>query len=649
MDGDGISLYEKYRGFFCMPDGEKRVYERLDPNQKFLFVNNADHLVIEVFDSADGIPESFPLLAQCEILYVSASDWTGPGSYGAHKRMVNFNFNQDDRSKHATDQHGLDVRVNTSKTPMQPGDWNDLRRRLGLAPEASAIDRSEEGCTYPDNSAPSFPTGDHMSPGGTFRVDIYAANVDNYVLDTVKYHSATLCVGCTTEDQKRAEAQELIADNQKDYRTKYTIELSATCAHEIGHGTGVEHHDPTGSNPNNPGLKDCTMRYYGPNEYPANVADLFELVARGHNPSQFCTETFNCWGQLRISDDPNAPSSGAAAAMAGKADEPRGALRLTSQAGNRRTGVPRDKTPAALSVSSDLVWTDLVTGDPLRLEVRLHGPTDQLAANWMAGVQINLTKVTSSGQAQLVLGGDAWKNLLQPLWFDTASLAVSNVTRIREWLASPELVKLTPGSYTLAIAWDGRGLAPASCLPASGIVSLPAMNFAVQDTTTPALEALNERHLAWWRYLLGDDAGTLGHAQRAAQLDPNAVDPLAVESQFLSANAALRLGQLFQAVQTMSSLSAQLPDGNNHAGLLASYQSGLFAPKLRLITLPGQTPARIQVAAIAGEKYALQASDDLKQWKSVSTNGAPANVFELLDSTGSPKGARYYRVQWIPQ
>jgi hypothetical protein len=42
---------------------------------------------------------------------------------------------------------------------------------------------------------------------------------------------------------------------------------------------------------------------------------------------------------------------------------------------------------------------------------------------------------------------------------------------------------------------------------------------------------------------LDDDAGTLEHAQRAAQLDPNALDPLAVESQFLSANAELRLGR----------------------------------------------------------------------------------------------------------
>jgi hypothetical protein len=76
-DGDGISFYEKYRGFTVSFDGTRYAFERLDPHFKYLFIRNPDGLVASTFGSAAGLPESYPVAASCQIRYVDNSGWTG--------------------------------------------------------------------------------------------------------------------------------------------------------------------------------------------------------------------------------------------------------------------------------------------------------------------------------------------------------------------------------------------------------------------------------------------------------------------------------------------------------------------------------------------------------------------------------------------
>jgi hypothetical protein len=81
--------------------------------------------------------------------------------------------------------------------------------------------------------------------------------------------------------------QSIINTHPADGGRKNAIELSASCRHEIGHGTGVHHHDPDNSDPNDNDLKNCTMRYYGPKEFSPDGAvnglveiDYFDLAER---------------------------------------------------------------------------------------------------------------------------------------------------------------------------------------------------------------------------------------------------------------------------------------------------------------------------------------------------------------------------------
>ena len=238
---DGISLYEKYRGFEVLNGVGKDVYERLDPRRKHVFVRNPDRLVRETFDSPEGRPDSYTAAAECEVRYLGAYKWSGPGLFKDWKRVVNFNCSED---KHAVDQRALHVILVTSPTPALPKDYTDLRVSFGW-PAEDPLSAGTEGCAYPDPSAPAM-------------------------------------------------------------------------THEMGHGTGVPHHEPTSDSPSIDALKNCTMRYYSPDEFGPNVGDRFELEARDNNPDSFCHRIHNCWGQIRITDNLNAAAGAEAGLTAGR-------------------------------------------------------------------------------------------------------------------------------------------------------------------------------------------------------------------------------------------------------------------------------------------------------------------------------------------
>ena len=59
-DGDGISFYERYRGFRTSFDDARYAHERLDPHLKYLFIRNPDGLVASTFGSAGGSARILP-------------------------------------------------------------------------------------------------------------------------------------------------------------------------------------------------------------------------------------------------------------------------------------------------------------------------------------------------------------------------------------------------------------------------------------------------------------------------------------------------------------------------------------------------------------------------------------------------------------
>jgi hypothetical protein len=66
------------------------------------------------------------------------------------------------------------------------------------------------------------------------------------------------------------------------------------------------------------------------------------------------------------------------------------------------------------------------------------------------------------------------------------------------------------------------------------------------------------------------------------------------------------------------------------------------APSLQLLSLP-QGRLQLQLKGQAGQEYVVEASSDLLNWHSVSTNVAVEGVIEVIDPEANTVPFRYYR------
>ena len=302
--GDGISLYERYRGFKF-----QGLYERLTPTNKFVFVYDPDDLVKDLEQNQDAKINCFRVVSGCRVRYVEDEEWTGQGMAGAKKRIVNFNSSG---FGHAVDQHGITVTQNLEETPVVPPDWDKMWQTHNNGVSWSATDSLQDtlGITWPDYTTSGFDC-----PKNTFLITIYPPRNTTDIRDWVGYHTWALPAYANyahlpPADQAAmvaavaAAADAFISDvaNYEDYQQRYYQNLSMTTTHEMGHGLGVKHHDPTDA-----GSHQCVMRYFGL-DCPRNANDRFELAARAPWPNIYCRSadhTANargCWYQIKITD-----------------------------------------------------------------------------------------------------------------------------------------------------------------------------------------------------------------------------------------------------------------------------------------------------------------------------------------------------------
>ena len=248
-NGDGISLYEEYRGF----EDENYRHERLNPQIKELFVRDEDGLVAQ---------SSFDVVSGLRVFYIGEDGWTGADEWSdsfyrltvdPEKRVVNFNSSG---FGHVVDQHALHVVMKEKGEEILQGE-------------------DSYGCT--------FSTLDMRSPASTKYVTVF---VDKIIKD------------CWETVELETEADDKFVLTREEVEAIIERFVIAATLHEMGHAVGVEHHAPHPSG----GDKFCVMRYFSMEDIVLGLAPWPSIFSRQSDCNNGSASGRSCWSQIQVSD-----------------------------------------------------------------------------------------------------------------------------------------------------------------------------------------------------------------------------------------------------------------------------------------------------------------------------------------------------------
>ncbi|MCC7374424.1 MAG: hypothetical protein IT581_07195 [Verrucomicrobiales bacterium] len=662
--GDGISLYEKYRGLVV-----QGIHQRLEPWKKHLFIHDPTGWAQMTLSEPGGV--NFATALDCEVLFVGDDHWTGPGSSGAKKRIVNFNSTED---VHAVDQHALHLRFPFVNEPTLPEDYQAMYKAKHGTNNTESLEGTF-GCKYPD-----YGSAGKRSPVGALVIETYANNIEKYTRQVVQYHTwgapefakywdpATTDVLRAMMRTRCADlAEAYIRDHRDDFERRNWLHFTTTLTHEVGHGVAVKDL----KKPRNVGPVECVMRYFSTKDFSPNVNDRFEFASRSPWPSIYCrsavgtVEGISCWKQIEITDRVGAS----------------GAISFTRDTLGANPGIRRMKGPApagtgtsptlveelpVLQLSCRLLWEEALAGDPLRVEVTLSSAAYQqamhkaaltgaavppgllyptVATNWHEGLDLTLWYRDQGGWKE-VLARDAWKPHLRPQLFSPSAFGRKPVAVAREWVASASGLKLIPGEYSLSVLWDGDGLVEAQALGNDSYVDARTVDFTVHAVTNEIQRGVQGHRLAYHAFAVGDMDQAWKFAVAALAI-PGAREVLVAEgTPVLAANAAVELGRYREAAALLQSTE---PWQQGEPGLIAQEFRQVLSPEITLLPLsiPGEPP-RIVMNVLPGQVYDVQSSSDLVTWVTIDHRQTDTNRYEVTDLDADPGISRFYRAVWLP-
>lgn len=280
-NGDGMTIYEEYRGFLVSDGSGGQEYQRMDPTLKEIFVIDKDQIFdISSWKSASGIKA-----------YWLTEDMVYGDKAGGDKnlsRWVDFCSGYAKGSKYAVRV----VKMSGDFDPEKGSTTNVWGVNWGSgngSPKANFIDE-----IFPDN----------------ITKDLYAS-ADTLKKYIKKYPKGYIWHGQMVSYSTMKKFIDIMNDPVK---SKYLIDyfLNATIIHEVGHACDVEHHGGGDTNKTDTGDLFCPMIYNGDFDYPIylgkimpvfNLIDKFgENVIVSYTKLKFCKKQDNCWKQLNVND-----------------------------------------------------------------------------------------------------------------------------------------------------------------------------------------------------------------------------------------------------------------------------------------------------------------------------------------------------------
>jgi hypothetical protein len=279
--GDGMTIYEEYRGFYeLLPEGTPQ-HVRLDPNKKEIFAIDDDFMLSTYsWENASGIP-----VYRVNEAFVYGTLCGGDMAERPRYRLVNFCAGYSPGIKYAVNV----VKINGLDDPY----------------DLCGADTTYDGCSQ-------------VGPPVNANVTIVLPDRSRRYIESVRATLQRVYDGDPTSLLFYVEGEFIDRETMLLYLNVLTdprlFELFIgfyvnTCTvHEVGHACGMIHHRPeTG------GDQDCPMRYYEYSDplklfagYYRNVlpgiieGSFTPIVALG--TLHFCVTGDNCWNQITVND-----------------------------------------------------------------------------------------------------------------------------------------------------------------------------------------------------------------------------------------------------------------------------------------------------------------------------------------------------------
>jgi hypothetical protein len=277
-DGDGMTNYEEYRGFFLSKtQGGPVEHVRTDPNKKEMFVIDDGHLLSKkAWEKASGITVYF--LTQNEVY----GDLAGADKDFKY-RWVDFCQGYAAGNKYAINIIKVDGIIDPNGIYPDPKDA--FAYALTVPPQT------------PKNCTKLIVMRDRVLLSITKQNDTlqYILNLDPKK-KTIDYYGWKF---------KRKQVQDFL-DFFKDLSELNLFvdyQMVLTMIHEMGHGCGTIHHGGGVKGKEGTGAEWCPMRYISILDQMKWIKIIPKFKSKDDfNSWEFCKTVDNCWGQLNVND-----------------------------------------------------------------------------------------------------------------------------------------------------------------------------------------------------------------------------------------------------------------------------------------------------------------------------------------------------------